>query len=31
MDLIVTLAYKGQIVGYRVLLTYGDGKFFYNN
>lgn len=26
-----SFAYKGQIVGYRVLLTYGDGKFFYNN
>lgn len=26
-----SFTYKGQIVGYRVLLTYGDGKFFYNN
>ena len=26
-----SFAYKGQIVGYRVLLTYDDGKFFYNN
>ena len=26
-----SFAYKGQIVGYRVLLTYGDGEFFYNN
>ncbi len=26
-----SFAYNGEVVGYRVLVTYGDGKYFYNN
>ncbi len=26
-----SFAYNGEVVGYRVLITYGDGNYFYNN